>query len=275
MIRLGIHISDQDLLQTIEGELSRRKSAAVRAHCENCWSCRERMEAIQSTIIDFTRAHRQTLDAHLPPVEGPRALLRARLSERAQVVENPVRPWFPRLTFAFIFAGVCSLLLAIAILGGAFLWRAKMEPGRASRPEKGTIPDRYLTPGMTRPVSISEVCAMPHEEVIREVPNSLRQQVFAEYGVQMANADDYEVDYLIAPGLGGTDDIHNLWPEPLKSHEWNAHVKDALEERLHQLVCAHQIDLATAQREIAADWIAAYIKYFHTDKPQFRRSITG
>jgi len=39
-----------------------------------------------------------------------------------------------------------------------------------------------------------------------------------------------------------------MWPEPYKSHGWNARVKDVLEERFHQLVCGHQISLATAQR---------------------------
>jgi hypothetical protein len=33
------------------------------------------------------------------------------------------------------------------------------------------------------------------------------------------------------------------------------------------MVCTGQVDLTTAQREIASDWIAAYKKYFHTDRP--------
>jgi hypothetical protein len=109
---------------------------------------------------------------------------------------------------------------------------------------------------------------MTHEEVVAEVPTSLRQKVFQEYGIVNANAGDYEIDYLIAPGLGGVEAISNLWPEPYTSRTWNAHVKDALEERLHEMVCAGQLDLSTAQRDIAADWIAAYKKYFRTDRPQ-------
>ncbi len=95
----------------------------------------------------------------------------------------------------------------------------------------------------------------------------MRKEVFEEYGLMNARAEDYEIDYLIAPGLGGTEDIHNLWPQPFKSQKWNAHVKDELEERLHQMVCSGDLDLRTAQREIATDWIAAYKKYFHTDVP--------
>ena len=38
-------------------------------------------------------------------------------------------------------------------------------------------------------------------------------------------------------------------------------MKDALERKLHKLVCAGQLDLKTAQREIASNWIEAYKKY--------------
>ena len=48
---------------------------------------------------------------------------------------------------------------------------------------------------------------------------------------------------------------------------WNARVKDALEDRLHELVCRGDVDLPTAQHEISTNWIKAYKKYFQTDKP--------
>jgi hypothetical protein len=77
---------------------------------------------------------------------------------------------------------------------------------------------------------------------------------------------DYELDYLITPSLGGADNIQNLWPQPY-SARWNARAKDQLENHLHELVCQGQIQLATAQNEIASNWIAAYKRYFNTDKP--------
>lgn len=33
------------------------------------------------------------------------------------------------------------------------------------------------------------------------------------------------------------------------------------------MVCLGDVDLATAQRDISTDWIAAYRKYFHVDSP--------
>ena len=106
------------------------------------------------------------------------------------------------------------------------------------------------------------------------IPASVRQRVLQEYQAPESHAAEYEVDFLITPGLGGADDIRNLWPEPYSSTVWNAHVKDALEDRLHDMVCAGQLDLSTAQHDIATDWISAYKKYFHTQNPLSTRSAS-
>ena len=129
------------------------------------------------------------------------------------------------------------------------------------------LPNRSFTPGSVRPVSFAELCAAKHEEVIRKVTPTLRHTVFQEYGMGNAPADDYEIDYLITPGLGGSDEITNLWPEPRYNTEWNSYVKDQLEEHLHQMVCSGEVSLSTAQQDIANNWIDAYKKYFHTDRP--------
>jgi hypothetical protein len=273
-----MHVSDQELLLAADGELAARRAAQVRAHLAACWDCRARMAEIEGTIADFARAHRQSLDPQLPPIDGPRALLRAQLAQL--VSKPPANSWrwvfqFQSPVRAVAFVGVAFVaLFAAAVVGRIVLqhsaWRGTDSALVAS--ERGSEPDRTLTPGATRMVAIGDVCSMPHEEVIAEVSTSLRQEVFQEYGIGSAHAGDYEIDYLIAPGLGGVEDIHNLWPEPYESRTWNAHVKDDLEERLHQMVCAGRLDLSTAQREIATDWIAAYKKYFHTDRPLSLRS---
>jgi hypothetical protein len=129
-----------------------------------------------------------------------------------------------------------------------------------------TIPDARLTPGAAVPISMEEVCKeTPPKNKI--VPVSMQRRVFGAYGIDNASPAAYEVDYLITPALGGSDDIRNLWPQTYSAATWNAQVKDALEDRLHELVCSGALDLATAQRDISRDWIAAYKYYFHTDKP--------
>ena len=128
------------------------------------------------------------------------------------------------------------------------------------------VPNARLTPGAAVFADRQEVCSTA-EPKNRMVPVSLRKRVLEEYGVGNAEPRAYEVDYLITPALGGADDIRNLWPQSYAANGWNARVKDALEDRMHEMVCEGQLDLTTAQREISTDWIAAYKKYFHTDRP--------
>jgi hypothetical protein len=259
------HVSDQELLQAADGELSTRRAHQVQAHLAACWSCRARMASIEATIVDFTQAYREKMDPQLPPIAGPRALLHLQLAELASRSNAPSMRWFLRFPLAIRATAICLSLAAVAVAMVIFLPHTVLPSKVLS--EEGAVPDHSLTPGDARSIAIGEVCSMPHEEVMKEVSASLRREVLEEYGIANARPDDYEIDYLIAPGLGGTDDIHNLWPQPYRTQEWNARVKDALEEHLHQMVCAHEIDLSTAQRAIATDWIAAYKRYFHTDRP--------
>jgi hypothetical protein len=262
MVKEPFHLSDEEILLVADGEASRRRARQAYAHLTTCGTCRTRVAELQGTIADFVSLHRDALDAQLPAAAGPRALLKARLSEAAAHSSIGTSPrWLlfsPRRAAACLCAaGLIAGLGAKLIVRQSHLHGAGQDLSWASM----AIPDRNLTPGATRPVNLSEVCSMAHEEVVREVPESLRQQVFREYGILNPHSEDYEIDYLIAPGLGGTEDIHNLWPEPSSSLAWNAHVKDALEERLHELVCAGELDLPTAQRAIATDWITAYKRY--------------
>lgn len=269
------HPSDQELLRAADGELSSRGTARVRAHLAACWDCRARMAEMEETITDFARARRQALDAQLPPIDGPRALLRAHLAELATKSDAEPRARYFRLTLAQpVAACICAALLLTALGSGIVFqhYGVRGANSPAATVEPVSVPDRSLTPGATRKVAVSEVCSMPEEQVVRDVPASLRQKVLQEYGIANAHTDDYEIDFLIAPGLGGVEDIHNLWPEPHASVTWNSRVKDALEEQLHELVCQGNLDLTTAQREIATDWIAAYKKYFRTETPLSLRS---
>jgi hypothetical protein len=257
------HLSDEDILLVLDGESSRRLARSAQEHLAACWECRSRVGELEATIEAFVSLHRRTLDPELPEPKGPTSLLRARLAEaavdRSSITSSP----FLRLpVLARAFAYLCAAVVVAGL--GTWLLFNHLQP-RPFTLANRTVPDPRLTPGATRPVSLGDVCSMPHEEVVGDVSGSLRQQVFREYGLVNPRPEDYEVDYLIAPGLGGTEDIRNLWPEPSASPAWNAHKKDALEERLHELVCSGDLDLHTAQKAIATDWITAYEKYCQSD----------
>jgi hypothetical protein len=129
------------------------------------------------------------------------------------------------------------------------------------------LPDPKLTPGDTFDVTVQDVCVPGYAKKVRAVPAWLKRQAYAEYEITEHEPGDYEVDHLIPLSLGGSNSIRNLWPQSAKTSPCNAYVKDALERKLHELVCAGQLDLKAAQREIASNWIDAYQKYVGKGPP--------
>ncbi|HTX92846.1 MAG TPA: hypothetical protein VMC09_16670 [Anaerolineales bacterium] len=122
------------------------------------------------------------------------------------------------------------------------------------------LPNPQMTPGDVLDVSITDICTPGYSSKVRNVPDSVKTQVYLEYGIPSHQPGDYEVDHLVSLELGGSNSIKNLWPEPYHG-DLNAHVKDKLENKLHDMVCNGEINLESAQHEIATDWVAAYIKY--------------
>ena len=264
-----LHISDQELLLLGDGELESSRSAEVMRHLAACWSCRTRVKEIEGTIADFVHLHHADLDPQIPPVAGPLALLKARIAEAvyASPQATGIR-WFRFAASKPVW--IYAFLVLVMLAGILIVHREETSSASQFALLKGNpVPNVELTPGATRPVTQSEICTAGRRDMNRAVSPAVRRKVFEEYGISEVRAKDYEVDYLITPELGGTDDIRNLWPEPYSSTDWGAHVKDTLEDRLHQMVCGGQIDLTTAQREMAGNWISAYKKYFHTEKPLF------
>jgi anti-sigma factor RsiW len=66
------HLSGQQLLLDVDGELPPRDEKVVRAHFDGCWKCRARRQELDNTIADFIRLYQKESDAKLPPVAGRR-----------------------------------------------------------------------------------------------------------------------------------------------------------------------------------------------------------
>lgn len=121
------------------------------------------------------------------------------------------------------------------------------------------MPNPSLTPGAVVTTSVATICVSGYSSSVRDVPDSEKEQVYAEYGVPHVPYQ-HEVDHLISLELGGSNVISNLWPEPYAGR-WGARTKDVLENKLHDLVCAGQLNLRYAQHVEATDWVAAYKRY--------------
>ncbi|HTV55878.1 MAG TPA: hypothetical protein VMI06_13320 [Terriglobia bacterium] len=267
------HLSDEDLLLLADGELASRRAVQAREHLTVCWDCRTRMGDLERAIADFVHMHRDTLDPQLPPAAGPRALLKARLAESVTIL--PPTPWYRVFESVFsrrIRSYVCAALLLVALGGwaGSYLTRRHSNHALAQLgPE--LLPNKSLTPGVAVLVNRERVCAAGDNDPSWMIPSSVQQQALSEYGVGKSEAGEYQLDYLIPPGLGGTGDLRNVWPEPYSSTVWNARAKDALESRLRELVCQGQLGLPEAQHDLATDWISAYKRYFHISKPPWNQ----
>ncbi|HEX2865189.1 MAG TPA: excalibur calcium-binding domain-containing protein, partial [Deinococcales bacterium] len=118
--------------------------------------------------------------------------------------------------------------------------------------------------------SAKVVCVPGYSAKVRNVPQSLKDVVYARYGLARHAPGAFEVDHLISLELGGSNSLRNLWPQAYGTSPWNARGKDALENRLHALACGGKISLRTAQQAIATDWIAAYRQYVSPNPPAAR-----
>ncbi len=250
------HITDDELLLEADGELPIERASQVRVHLTACPVCRARSTGLQQSLADAVQGCQREFEPELPSLAESRKRLRERLACAAE--DSYPAAWHPPVAWA---AAAIVLVALSTLLAG---WPVR----RVHSPEAEFAPNAAWTPGSVSPLPLSTVCAGPErDEPAPIVSAALARQVFRRYGIRNPGPRSYEVDYLVPPALGGTADPSNLWPQPYSAGVWNSRVKDALEDRLRALVCEGKLDLATAQRDLASDWIAAYKKYFHTGAP--------
>ena len=255
------HLSDEEILQFIDNELPASRAKRLHEHVAACPKCRERQASIEGTLNNLSEFYisEQT--------ESGSTVARSRTLLQEQLVEDRKRHSFWRrfvavghLPLPIAATAIVLVFIGIAFYGEKKIWIGK--PSVLSPQEEAIVPNRSLTPGAVHAVTLKEICSSTDDDLDPRVPSSTERAVLREYGLPSNGPSrNYQIDYLVNPQLGGTNDIRNLWPEPDSNAQWNAQSKDELERHLHQMVCNQTVDLAVAQREIATDWIAAYKKY--------------
>jgi hypothetical protein len=146
-------------------------------------------------------------------------------------------------------------------LGLGILTLATAGATASETPSKVPRPRADLTPGAAEPAVTQEnlqqtICVSGYTKRLPKVPAEAKQSVFTAYNIKKDKRDDYVIDQLIPLGLGGSNDVQNLWPVPKRGTN-NVGAKDKVERKLRKLVCAGQLSLADAQQGIATDWYAA------------------
>jgi hypothetical protein len=150
--------------------------------------------------------------------------------------------------------------------------------------------DLTVSPGEVRGSDRKDICNKPAgwTDEFRATTDKMKEEVYAEYGVDkhkfnralfckagvVCDTDEewakknkghkvplplYEIDHIVSLQLDGADTIANLMPQPYYAHP-GAHEKDAVENWLRKQVCTGKMELPDAQRAIATDWPAVYLK---------------
>jgi hypothetical protein len=137
--------------------------------------------------------------------------------------------------------------------------------------EANGLPNTLLTPGATNPQVTqanihSNVCVSGWTKTVRPpvtYTNPLKySQLHSGYNLDGDfSLKDYEEDHQVPLEVGGSpSSVQNLWPEP-RNIRLGATVKDQLENRMHDLLCAGQVTLKTAQTVFMTNWQSGYKKY--------------
>jgi hypothetical protein len=125
---------------------------------------------------------------------------------------------------------------------------------------RGVLPDPKCTPGAINPAVTpadisSTICKAGWTATVRppeSYTEALKAHQMAAYG-DTAPISKYEEDHLVSLELGGApSDPRNLWPEFGAS----PNPKDRVENAAKAAVCAHRLNLASAQLAIATNWVA-------------------
>jgi hypothetical protein len=114
------HIAERDLLRAVDGELSKDESAQINEHLAACWMCRTHLNDLEKTIHRFVHVHINDFKSQITDIDGPRALLRARI---ADLERSESRSWRDSVSIslqrwrvpAYFAVGLITVIAVISI----------------------------------------------------------------------------------------------------------------------------------------------------------------
>ena len=78
----------------------------------------------------------------------------------------------------------------------------------------GSYPDPECTPGAyIATATKDDICAPGYAKSVRNVSESQKKNIYAEYGITHRTTGEYEIDHFISLELGGSNETSNLFPE--------------------------------------------------------------
>jgi hypothetical protein len=286
------HLTDDELLLAGSVEEPGRADDDERGrHFRECPVCRARYARIDAILREGGEALLDGIDRRervAPAFQRERLVAALNEAQRQKPQLAPAGqawawPWAWGSPSFNLLSACSAAAIALVLVGFVLPWKGPHvrardtqvlslpgglpagPPARLPAGLSAGLPAASLTPGAASRLTSRELCVGQLASPV--VTEDVRRAVLRAYAMEDIPSEQYELDALITPELGGTTGIHNLWPQRYDTPVWHARVKDVLEHRLAEDVCAGRVDLARAQREISTDWIAAYQRYFHTNTP--------
>jgi|GEM_PF-3596631 len=141
-----------------------------------------------------------------------------------------------------------------------------------------TFSSAMLNPDITQANIQETVCRKHFTKTIRPgvaYTNNVKFRLMRDAGIPEEDAGLFELDHIVPLSIGGHPrNLVNLMLQPYQG-VLGAKQKDRLELKLQNMVCDGDIDLATAQKEIGGDWVAAYRKFIKHKGHRKGRPDTG
>jgi hypothetical protein len=187
------HLSDEQLLFALDGELAARESAQVKIHLEACWSCRARSEQIEEAIASVVE-YRDLLATSFGPIStGGRAKFVAQLQQLARSVGSP--------TLRSRIVGTLRALQAFS--QGALLSHA----GISGLVIATLILLLFTRPWEVRKVSANQLLENAQVSEVRALHSITRPVVYQKLSIRIGNEAVTRTIYRDLDGMRQTDRV--------------------------------------------------------------------
>ncbi len=115
---------------------------------------------------------------------------------------------------------------------------------------------------------LDDLCTVGYTKGIRQFLKKKQKKEVLDYYKGYKKYGKFELDHNISLEIGGSNDIHNFWPQPYqiflivngKKMRMGAREKDVVETNLHRRFCNNDIDIKEAQGIIINNWVTYYLK---------------
>jgi hypothetical protein len=180
------HLSDEDLLLYLDGEMSPRKAVGYRAHLEHCWQCQARAATTRKTIQSFVQFVYEDYSRQIPSPPNQWRGFDRKLQQLQPPSARRFRPQLPMLAGSGAAAAAIAAILFFVgrpqKLSAAELLRRVMVAETASPPRAAKI--TLQSPSLPR--QVARVLENNHFDFRRTISGS----AFAAWRDSLEDKDD-------------------------------------------------------------------------------------